>query len=119
MRVGNAVSLQKNRDFRRIYTKGKCFVHPALVTYCVKGRSGRFRIGITAAKKVGGAVQRNRARRVIREAFRALSPQLVGSWDLVFVARAQTLNCKSTELAAILSQQLSKAGILRQEQKKS
>lgn len=112
MRIGNAVSLQKNRDFRRIYGKGRCFVHPALVTYCTKGRQGRFRIGITAAKKVGGAVQRNRARRVIREAYRTLSPQLVGCWDFVFVARAKTASLKSTEIASILGQHLVKAGAL-------
>lgn len=113
MRIGNAVSLSKNRDFRRVYGKGKCFVHPAIVTYCFKGRPGKLRIGITAAKKVGGAVQRNRARRIIREAYRAVSPQLTGNWDLVFVARAKTPTMKSTELEAIISQHLEKAGALK------
>ena len=60
--------LNKNRDFVRIYARGKSYVHPHLVLYVAKNRLGRPRVGLTATKKVGGAVQRNRARRVMRAA---------------------------------------------------
>ena len=60
--------LNKNRDFTRIYARGKSYVHPHLVLYVAKNRLGAPRIGLTATKKVGGAVQRNRARRVMRAA---------------------------------------------------
>ena len=45
------------------------------------------RVGITAGKAVGGAVQRNRAKRRLREALRPLAPALAAGWDIVLVAR--------------------------------
>ena len=52
---------------------------------------GPFRLGLTASKKVGGAVQRNRARRRLREAARQLLPELgLPGVDYVLVARQQT-----------------------------
>ncbi len=52
---------------------------------------GPIRIGLTASKKVGGAVERNRARRRLREAARQLLPDLgLAGVDYVFVARRQT-----------------------------
>lgn len=52
---------------------------------------GPIRLGFTASKKVGGAVQRNRARRRLREAARQLLPEFgLAGVDYVFVARQQT-----------------------------
>lgn len=61
--------LNRNNDFRRIYARGKVQAGPILVTYVCKNRAGRPGVGITVSKKVGKAVRRNRARRVIREAY--------------------------------------------------
>ena len=114
MRVANAVTLRQNFEFRRAYHRGKSVVGPQLVSYCFKNKAkgGRVRIGVTAAKKVGGAVQRNRCRRVIKEAYRAVSPRVAGSWDLVFVARTGTLKCTSTQIAEVMEKQLKKAGVI-------
>lgn len=105
-------TIKENREFRRAYHRGTCYPSSALVTYVFKRKSGGFRIGITAGKKLGNAVTRNRARRVIRAAWRAVEPEAVGSADLVFVARGRTPFCKSTELARILRGQLRAAGLL-------
>ena len=53
--------LNKNREFTRLYARGKSYVHPHLVLYVAKNRLGVTRVGLTATKKVGGAVQRNRS----------------------------------------------------------
>ncbi len=113
MRVGNAVSLHRNWEFRRTYYRGRSVVHPALVSYCFKSKGKRIRVGVTAAKKVGGAVQRNRARRIIKEAYRSVCSRVCGGWDLVFVARTATLDCKSTDVARIMEAQLKKAGVIQ------
>ena len=81
------VSLKDNRDFRRLYARGKSFVGPALVTYVMKNRCGGIRVGITTSKKIGNAVRRSRSRRVIREAFRQAYPHVRPGYDFVFVAR--------------------------------
>jgi ribonuclease P protein component len=56
-----------------------------------RAEEGPIRLGLTASKKVGGAVQRNRARRRLREAARQLLPELGSAGvDYVLVARQQT-----------------------------
>ena len=79
-----------------------------------KNRFGQPRVGITTGKKLGGAVQRNRCRRVIREAFRPLCAQ-VGGYDIVFVARARTIEMKSTQLQVVMQRQLRQLGALSDE----
>ena len=64
----------RNSDFARAYKKGRSFVHPYVVLYVNKNRVGHTRVGITASKKIGGAVQRNRARRIIRSALYEVLP---------------------------------------------
>ena len=70
-------------------------------------------LGFTATKKIGGAVQRNRARRVMRAALYQTLPYDVGGYDLVFVARGQTVRCKSGEVAAAAAQLLKKSGLVQ------
>ncbi len=105
------ITLCENKDFRTLYYRGQSQVHPALVTYVRKNKVGQPRVGITTGKKLGGAVQRSRCRRVIREAFRPLLPR-VGSYDIVFVARVRTLECKSTQLLPVMERQLQQLGVL-------
>lgn len=107
--------LNKNREFTRAYTRGKSFVHPLLVTYVVKTRGKKLRVGITSSKKIGNAVARNRARRVIRAAMAAQLPPDAGSWDIVFVARGRTAGCKSWQLEKVMRRQLVAAGVLQQD----
>ena len=103
--------LNKNREFTRLYARGKSYVHPHLVLYVAKNRLGTTRVGLTATKKVGHAVQRNRARRVMREALREhLSPNC-GGYDIILVARAQTPRLKSTQLSKTLAKLFAKAGL--------
>jgi ribonuclease P protein component len=107
------VSINRNRDFQRIYSKGKSYVSPVLVTYVLKNRRGALRLGITTSKKTGNAVRRNRSRRVIREAFRTMPGEVGSGFDLVFVARAKTPTIKSTDLRRVMAQHLKSAGVLK------
>lgn len=107
------ITLKKNKDFRRIYVKGNSFVSPFVVTYIHKNRSSENRLGITTSKKIGNAVKRNRARRVIRQAYNELLPNLNNGYDFVFVARGKTPFVKSTDILNVISSQLKKAGVLK------
>lgn len=104
--------IKENKDFIRIYKRGKSFVCPTLVVYAFKNRRNINRIGITTSKKIGKAVVRNRARRVIREAYRSVEPKTKPGWDLVIVARGKTAARKSTEIAVVLKNILANAGVL-------
>ncbi|MBR5818292.1 MAG: ribonuclease P protein component [Clostridia bacterium] len=105
-------TLNLNTDFRRAYKRGKVYTSPALVSYVTKNRAGICRIGITTSKKIGNAVERNRSRRVIRAAYRAVAPMTGGGWDIVFVARSKTKYLKSTQLEAIMLAHLKQAGVI-------
>ena len=104
--------LTENYEFRRAYARGQNFVAPALVTYLVRRRGGGIRVGITAGKKVGNAVKRNRARRVIRAAYTAVAPQLSGNWEVVFVARGKTPFVKCQAVRAQLERTFRSLGII-------
>ena len=105
----------KNKEFGRAYAKGKSYVAPQLVLYVFKTRLGYTRVGLTATKKIGKAVVRNRARRVMRAAIAACMPCDVGSYDLVFVARGITPRLKSTKLEKTVRRLLSQAGLPKKE----
>lgn len=100
--VIKTVTLTENYEFKRVYQKGRSFVNPAAVVYILKNRKGINRVGITTSRKIGKAVQRNRARRVLREAYRAIAPSLPQGYDLVFVARARTATLKEQEIHRVL-----------------
>lgn len=105
-------TLKLNKEFRRLYGRGKSFVHPALVTYIIRTGAPRVRYGITVSKKLGHAVQRNRAKRIITAAWRSVAPELNQHIDAVFVARGRILALKSTDVEAILRKQFASAGLL-------
>ena len=102
------VPLTENYEFKRVYTRGKSAVRPTLVAYCMRKSGPAPRIGITASKKIGNAVKRNRARRLLRESARMLYPQIKPGFDLVLVSRGKTpfVNCNivMTELASALEE---------------
>lgn len=113
------VSICRNNEFRRIYSKGKSYVSPLIVLYVLKNRTKNLRLGITTSKKTGNAVLRSRSRRVLREAYRALSPRIKPGYDLILVARGKTPYVKSTKVRDHLEKQLQAAGILLQKSEKA
>ncbi len=110
--MSDFVTLKCNPDFRRLYNRGKAITDPALVVYYSKNRAGICRIGITTSKKIGNAVERNRSRRVLKEAFRAVCPLVKPEYDIVLVARSKTKYMKSTRVAEIMTTIFEKQGML-------
>ena len=112
MRDHSELTLRKQSDFARVYKQGK-------------SRGGRFavilyrrnglkftRTAFVASKKVGNSVQRNRARRLMRAAYRAVEPNVKKGYDIVFVARAPIIDSKEPEVERQLKKTLEGAGIL-------
>ncbi len=94
--------VKENYIFRRAYNKGKAFVTPFTVVYVLKNRNLGIRLGITTGKKIGKAVMRNRAKRLITASFRECLSQLSGNLDFIIVARPRILTAKSGEVALCL-----------------
>lgn len=97
------LTLNRNADFQRLYRQGAfCSLGSALL-YVMPNRLPYNRLGITAGKKVGNAVKRNRAKRIIRAAYSACEPDAPIGLDLVIVARAGLPEQSSVILTKALS----------------
>ena len=99
--------LNNNADFQRLYRRGAfCSLGSALI-YVMPNKLPYNRLGITAGKKIGNAVKRNRAKRIIRAAYAAAELKMPVGIDLVVVARSRL----PEENANILSQSFCSKGV--------
>jgi ribonuclease P protein component len=72
------------------------------------------RIGIAAGKKLGGAVTRNRYKRMLREAVRQVYQNIPGGVDVILIARAPIAEASVVQITAALRETLRRAGVWRE-----
>jgi ribonuclease P protein component len=84
--------LSRSGEFDRVYRDGSSHATRHLVLYSFprRGEEDRdLRLGVSASRKIGGAVDRNRVKRILREAFWDLADRLPAGYDFVLVARPE------------------------------
>lgn len=100
------VSVKKNREFQFLFKKGESVVTNAFVCYFRQSKRRVNRLGIVTSKKIGNAVARNRSRRIIREAFRQVEPEIREKtdkrYDFIIVARGKTPFMKSDKIRDLI-----------------
>jgi len=106
-------SLRKNHEFRRLYNKGKNAASKCVVVYCNRNGKAENRLGITVSTKLGGAVQRNRIRRRLKEIYRLNEPTLRTGYDIVLVARMRSRFAGWNELESSVLALLDKLGLVK------
>lgn len=80
--------VSRSADFERVYRQGRSHSNRLLVLHVFpRGDAAPARLGLSVSRKVGGAVERNRVKRLLREAFRLDEAELSPGQDLVVVAR--------------------------------
>lgn len=94
-----------------MFRQGKRCSGSLVVVRVLPNGLDRSRLGVVVTKKVGGAVDRNRAKRRIREAvnIRAILP----GWDVVVIARTSIQSAEYRDLERELQQLLVRAGVIR------
>lgn len=93
--------LRRRADFRRLLRRARVVPGVECVVRVARSDAGRARLGIAAPRRYGGAVRRNRFRRLVREAFRSIAPDL-GEWDLLVAPRKGLVEPTLTGLRADL-----------------
>ena len=80
--------LSRSAEFERVYRQGRSHANRYLVLYTFpRGGEDEPRLGLSVSRKVGGAVDRNRVKRLLREAFTGCAGELPAGHDVVVVAR--------------------------------
>lgn len=100
--------LKDNKAFQRCYRNGKYCVCSFVTAYYYPNGSPYNRIGITAGKKQGCAVERNRIKRIIRAGYRLSEDKLPLGYDIVFVGRNDIKEKKSTDIQRFICKRLAK-----------
>ena len=103
--------LRKKSDFSNIYNKGKSIGGKYVVLFYRKNDLSYNRRAFLASKKVGKSVQRNRARRLMRESYRALEERLAPGSDMIFIARKTICDLKCADVKKSIEAALKKSGI--------
>ena len=114
LKFGRAMRIKQGRDFSRVRQEGQRLVCGCLIANWRKLPADAFsRLGVVTSGKLGNAIIRNRARRLLREAFRMHQHDFSQPIDLVLIARASIVGKPFGEVEKDVLTTLRKAGLLK------
>lgn len=90
--------IRRRADFQQVYARGVRLHGRFSIIFVLSNNRSVGRLGIAATKKLGGAVERNRAKRLIREIFRR--NKIASGFDVVVVPRRELLQTSLSALEA-------------------
>lgn len=107
--VATLPRIRRTSDYRHVVQDGQRLSGRRVTVYWVQGEGER-RAGFVVRREIGGAVARNRARRLLREAWRQVASDVSGRGDVVFLARPGIARSKTPEVADEMRELLARAG---------
>jgi len=106
--------LTRSTDFQRVRRFGKSYAHPLLVLVRYPSQLQSVRCGIVAGRSLGNAVQRNRAKRLLRSVIQPYLASLPAGWDLILIARQPLLEASFPHIQAALHNVLQRSHLLQE-----
>ncbi len=113
--MNRSYSLKRHKEFRYTYARGRAQSLPLFTLVYAKSRNETVRVGFSVSKRVGNAVQRNRAKRRMRAALDPLLPRIAGGYNVIFIAKPELLSAPFADLGAQMETLLMRAGLWRAE----
>jgi len=110
-RLGRDQRLIRSANFEEAFSQNHKWVGRFMVLWLRTGDDACLRLGVVTSKKVGGGVQRVRARRLLREVFRRNRHLLHGPYDVVLVGRGHILKAGSSAIREEFLDLAHKAGV--------
>jgi ribonuclease P protein component len=112
--VNRALRLREEAEVREARARGKAYADGPLVARVLANNTGQNRYAVVAGKRVGKAVQRNRCKRLVREAIRELHPRLIPGYDVVIIVRGTVEELTGLDVAlGSLERIVARAGLIR------
>ncbi|EOC99431.1 ribonuclease P protein component [Caldisalinibacter kiritimatiensis] len=105
--------LRSNKEFKRVYKKGKSLANRYLVMFYIKNPYNYNRVGFTVTKKLGKAVVRNKVRRRIKEGYRLNADKVKQGYDIIFLSRVNAKNAEYKDLERAILHLIRKSGLLK------
>lgn len=105
--------LRRSADLQRVRQQGRSRRHPLVVLIVLPNGLAVSRFGFVASRRVGKAVQRNRARRLLREVIRHHMAEIEPGWDCLFIARHEMPGASFWEVETAVLSLLSRLQLLK------
>jgi len=116
LRLSRGSRVTQNRDFIRIRQQGERLAQGCLVAnWNMLPEGASPKLGVVTSRKIGGAVQRTRARRLLRESFRLHQHEFARPIELILVARNSIVGKQFADVEKDFLTTLRRAGLLRNE----
>ncbi len=111
--VKRAWRLKSEADVQRVWRQGSTWAHPLIILRARANGLDQSRVAFVVSKKVGKAVARNRAKRLMREATRQKFPHIVPGYDIVLIGRNPIVGASLASVSTALDELIRRARLFR------
>jgi ribonuclease P protein component len=112
--VKRQLRLTRTQDIQRVRKDGRSLAHRFVVIVFTPNQCAKNRTAVIAGRSVGGAVQRNKAKRRLRAAFQGIQSRLHQGYDLVVIARKPLLDADFGDFVKALETLFQNAGLMKE-----